>query len=259
MKSFVLMLSFFTRLPVPYVEYEEKLYIKGIKTIPFVGIVLGLILYLVSFLTFWLDPEVSAVVLLMTYIFMTGGLHLDGLADTCDGVFSGRDRERMLEIMKDSRIGSFGVLAMLFFFIFYAVMYQFLPREALLILPVIGKSAPLISASLADYARPSGMGQLLVDNIKTPEVAVAVALPLVLAVGMGVISSGIWAPTWAWTVIYLIAAVVAELSVVLLTKWLKKKLGGITGDTHGMVCEVSQMVFAFCVYLLTKSPIWYLF
>ena len=239
------MLSFFTRLPVPYVEYEEKLYIKGIKTIPFVGIVLGLILYLVSFLTFWLDPEVSAVVLLMTYIFMTGGLHLDGLADTCDGVFSGRDRERMLEIMKDSRIGSFGVLAMLFFFIFYAVMYQFLPREALLILPVIGKSAPLISASLADYARPSGMGQLLVDNIKTPEVAVAVALPLVLSVVMGV---G-----------YIIAAVVAELSVVALTKWLKKKLGGITGDTHGMVCEVSQMVFAFCVYVLIKSPIWYLF
>ena len=239
------MLSFFTRLPVPYVEYEEKLYIKGIKTIPFVGIVLGLILYLVSFLTFWMDPEVSAVVLLMTYIFMTGGLHLDGLADTCDGVFSGRDRERMLEIMKDSRIGSFGVLSMLFFFIFYAVMYQFLPREALLILPVIGKSAPLISASLADYARPSGMGQLLVDNIKTPEVAVAVALPLVLSVVMGV---G-----------YIIAAVVAELSVVALTKWLKKKLGGITGDTHGMVCEVSQMVFAFCVYVLIKSPIWYLF
>jgi len=103
------------------------------------------------------------------------------------------------------------------------------------------------------------MGQLLVDNIKTPEVAVAVALPLVLAVGMGVISSGIWAPTWAWAVIYLIAAVVAELSVVALTKWLKKKLGGITGDTHGMVCEVSQMVFVFCVYVLTKSPIWYLF
>ena len=101
MKSFILMLSFFTRLPVPYVEYEEKLYIKGIKTIPFVGIVLGLILYVVSFVNLWFDPEVTAVVLLMTYIFMTGGLHLDGLADTCDGVFSGRERERMLEIMKE--------------------------------------------------------------------------------------------------------------------------------------------------------------
>ena len=247
MKSFILMLSFFTRLPVPYVEYEEKLYIKGIKTIPFVGIVLGLILYAVSFVNLWFDPEVTAVVLLMTYIFMTGGLHLDGLADTCDGVFSGRERERMLEIMKDSRIGSFGVLAMLFFFVFYAVMYQFLPREALLILPVIGKSAPLISASLADYARPSGMGQLLVDNIKAPEVAAAVALPLVVSAATVVAGQGLEP-----VIVYAAAAVIAELSVVLLTRWLKKKLGGITGDTHGMVCEVSQMVFAFCVYAILK-------
>ncbi|MBR5001275.1 MAG: adenosylcobinamide-GDP ribazoletransferase, partial [Firmicutes bacterium] len=51
---------------------------------------------------------------------------------------------------------------------------------------------------------------------------------------------------------YAAAAVIAELSVVLLTRWLKKKLGGITGDTHGMVCEVSQMVFAFCVYAILQ-------
>ncbi|MBO4992034.1 MAG: adenosylcobinamide-GDP ribazoletransferase [Firmicutes bacterium] len=238
------MLSFFTRLPVPYVEYEEERYIKGIKTIPFVGVVLGLILYLVSFAGRWFHPQVTAVILLMTYIFMTGGLHLDGLADTCDGVFSGRDRERMLEIMKDSRIGSFGVLAMLFFFVFYAVMYQFLPRTALLILPVIGKSAPLISASLADYARPSGMGQLLVDNIKTKEVVIAVLLPLFLAMVIPAEQS-LHIPLMA-------ACVLGELSVVFLTAWLKKKLGGITGDTHGMVCEVSQMVFAFAVYALIQ-------
>jgi len=245
MKSFLLMLSFFTRLPVPYVEYEEERYIKGIKTIPFVGVVLGLILYLVSFVGKWLHPQVTAVVLLMTYIFMTGGLHLDGLADTCDGVFSGRDRERMLEIMKDSRIGSFGVLAMLFFFTFYAVMYQFLPREALLILPVVGKSAPLISASLADYARPSGMGQMLVDNIKAKEVVIAVALPLLMAMVVP-------APQQGPHVALMIGCALGELSVVLLTAWLKKKLGGITGDTHGMVCEVSQMVFAFAVYAVTQ-------
>ena len=241
------MLSFFTRLPVPYVEYEEKLYVKGIKTIPFVGIVLGLILYLVSFVGEIFHPQVTAVILLLTYIFMTGGLHLDGLADTCDGVFSGRERERMLEIMKDSRIGSFGVLSMLFFFVFYAVMYQFLPREALLILPVIGKSAPLISASMAEYARPSGMGQLLVDNIKAPEVAVAVLLPLVLSGATVVFGQGL-----LLVLVCTVATLVAELSVVMLTRWLKKKLGGITGDTHGMVCEVSQMVFAFMVYALIQ-------
>lgn len=239
------MLSFFTRLPVPYVEYEEKRYIKGIKTIPFVGVVLGLILYIVSFLGRWLDPQVTALVLLMTYIFITGGLHLDGLADTCDGVFSGRDREKMLEIMKDSRIGSFGVLSMLFFFSFYGVMYQFLPREALLILPVVGKSAPLISAALADYARPSGMGQLLVDNIKGREVVIAVGLPFLMAMALPLAHSSV-------NMALLVGCALGELSVVLLTAWLKKKLGGITGDTHGMVCEVSQMVFAFGVYLIGR-------
>ena len=126
-------------------------------------------------------------------------------------------------------------------------MYQFLPREALLILPVIGKSAPLISASLADYARPSGMGQLLVDNIKAPEVAAAVALPLGVSAATVVAGQGLEP-----VMVYAAAALVAELSVVLLTRWLKKKLGGITGDTHGMVCEVSQMVFAFCVYAILK-------
>lgn len=238
----MLMLSFFTRLPVPYVEYEEERYIKGIKTIPFVGLVLGAILYLVSFVGRWFHPQVTAVILLAAYIFMTGGLHLDGLADTCDGVFSGRDRERMLEIMKDSRIGSFGVLAMLFFFLFYSVMYQFLPREALLILPVIGKSAPLISASLAEYARPSGMGRLLVDNITAKEVMIAVILPFLTAMAIPGMQQKL-------CVVLMIACALGELSVVFLTAWLKKKLGGITGDTHGMVCEVSQMVFAFSVYV----------
>ena len=91
------------------------------------------------------------------------------------------------------------------------------------------------------------MGQLLVDNIKAPEVAAAVALPLVVSAATVVAGQGL-GPVIA----YVAAALIAELSVVLLTRWLKKKLGGITGDTHGMVCEVSQMVFAFCVYAILK-------
>lgn len=240
MKSFLLMLSFFTRLPVPQVEYTEERYIKGIKMIPFVGIIMGLILYGVSFVGQFLHPAVTALVLLMTYIFMTGGLHLDGLADTCDGIFSGRERERILEIMKDSRIGSFGVLAMLFFFAFYMVMYQFIPREALLILPVIGKSAPLISASMADYARPSGMGKVLVENIRLPELLTAVSLPFVMSIFLQP------------TIFLVLACALGEFSVVVITFHVKKVLGGVTGDTHGMVCEVSQMVFAFAVYGLNQ-------
>lgn len=62
-------------------------------------------------------PSVLAILVLMIYLMITGGLHLDGLADVSDGLFSCRDKERMFEIMKDSRIGAFGVIAL--FFLFY--------------------------------------------------------------------------------------------------------------------------------------------
>lgn len=235
MKTIWLMMAFFTRLPVPYVEYTEERYLKGLKLIPLLGILMGGILYALSFFHLIFDKQVVSMILLGGYIALTGGLHLDGLADTCDGIFSGRERDRMLEIMKDSHVGSFGVLSMIFFVAFYMVMYGRIPYEALVVLPVVGKSAPLISASFAEYVRPSGMGKLLVDNCGKIELFMAIFVPAVVAVLLNPF--------------YLIAVGIAILSVVLATNHLKKVLGGITGDTMGMVCELSQMVFVFFVYI----------
>ena len=109
-RSFVLMLGFFARIPVPQIEYTEERYIKGIPLLPFVGAVSGGLLLCVYQLSRWLPMPVTALALFLAYLLITGGLHLDGLGDSCDALFSGRDREKMLEIMKDSRSGSFGVL-----------------------------------------------------------------------------------------------------------------------------------------------------
>lgn len=286
MKTFLLMIAFFTRLPVPQVAYSEERYKKGLKLMPFVGVLIGLILYALSFLRFLFSPAVVALILLSGYIFITGGLHLDGLADTCDGMFSGREPERILEIMKDSRVGSFGVLAMLFFFLFYFVMYQYIPYEALILFPVVGKSAPLVSAYNADYARPSGMGKTLVENIGKREYAIALLVPVILsllvpfsialcggtvftgadlspgaiaasekgagllsAVGLSLFGEGCGLAFTA-AVVYLTASVAGLLAAAAATQWFKKKIGGVTGDTLGMVCELSQMVFVGAVYAL---------
>lgn len=286
MKTLFLMLSFFTRLPVPRVEYTEERYVRGLPLIPFIGIIMGLLLYALSFFHLLFHPPVVAMLLLGGYIYITGGLHLDGLADTFDGIFSGRDRERILEIMKDSRVGSFGVLSMLFFFVFYMVMYQYIPYEALILLPVVGKSAPLISAYSAEYIRPSGMGKLLVDNTGKKEYAIALLVPIFTALavpfavtlfggtvlspanllpgqmtadanGAGVLSAiGLslfgadYGPALTAAAVYMISAIIGMGSVAAATQGLKKVLGGITGDTMGMVCEISQMVFVFSVYVL---------
>lgn len=234
MKTIFLVIAYFTRLPVPYVEYTEERYLKCFKLMPLVGLLLGAILYALSFFHLIFHRDVVSMILLGGYICVTGGLHLDGLADTCDGIFSGRERSRMLEIMKDSHVGSFGVLAMIFFVAFYMVMYARIPYEALLILPIVGKSSPLISASMADYARPDGMGRLLVDNCGKVELTAALLVPTIAAALIDPY--------------FLIPVAAGLLSVVFITWRLKKILGGITGDTMGMVCEISQMVYVFAVY-----------
>lgn len=286
MKTFLLMLSFFTRLPVPHVQYTEERYVKGVCLMPFVGLIIGLFLYVLSWLRLIFAPAVVALILLFGYIYITGGLHLDGLADTCDGVFSGRDPKRALEIMKDSRIGTFGVLSILFFFAFYLILYQYTPYEALILFPIVGKSAPLISAYHAEYARSAGMGKALTEHTGKREYALAVLVPVIAslvvpllitfcggtvfiganlspamtevreegagllsAVGLSLFGEG-YDLAFTAAGVYLAASVAAMGSVIAITAWFKKKLGGITGDTLGMVCEISQMIFVSIVYIL---------
>ena len=236
MKSFLLMLSFFTRLPVKCEAYEEKIYIKGIRYVPIIGLLIGLILYGISFLSLVLDRPVVSLLLILCYVILTGALHLDGLADTCDGIFSGRERGRILEIMKDSQTGVYGVIAIGFWLVFYAVMLNYIPYEALILMPVVGKAAPILSANRADYIRQEGLGKIFAQNCK--------GVPLIMAFVVPVIVCLLTNPY------FLIAVAVAFLCVQLITNRLDKLIGGITGDTMGYVCEISQMVFLFSVYII---------
>ncbi len=235
MRSFILMLSFFTRLPLPQTLYEESLYIKGIKYVPFIGLLMGFMLYGISFLSLILDKQVVAVVLMLAYIMLTGALHLDGLADTCDGVFSGRNRQRILEIMRDSHIGVYGVISIGFWLLIYSILLSRIPYEALIVLPIAGKSAAIISASLAKYVRDEGLGKIFAENAKGPALFFAIAIPVLAVILIDPF--------------YSIGLGFSFIAVVLATGWFKKILGGITGDTMGFVCEISQMVFLFTVYL----------
>ncbi|HCX4620129.1 TPA: adenosylcobinamide-GDP ribazoletransferase [Escherichia coli] len=117
-KLFWAMLSFITRLPVPRrwsqgLDFEH--YSRGIITFPLIGLLLGAISGLVFMaLQAWFGVPLAALFSVLVLALMTGGFHLDGLADTCDGVFSARSRDRMLEIMRDSRLGTHGGLALIF-------------------------------------------------------------------------------------------------------------------------------------------------
>ena len=140
MSGFILMLSFFTRLPFgKHVEYTEKRYLEGLATFPLTGIVIGSFLTL-PYLLVAGDEAITGLMVMIIYLFITGGIHLDGLADSCDGLFSNRPRERVLEIMKDSHIGTFGVIALILYFLCFYLSVTRVDWLWLLLMPVVGKT-----------------------------------------------------------------------------------------------------------------------
>ena len=263
-------MGFFTRLPVPHVEFSNEAYRRGVKLLPLVGLIIGAILVLAQLLTMMVNMSslISGAIILGLYIFLTGGLHFDGMADTCDGVFSGRTREKALEIMRDSRLGVFGALGVFLTGLFYFVLFSEVPLAGLLIFPLVGRACCLISASIAPYAREEGMGKavgLEGGAVSVTAAAISLALvsfltvPLLLLLfrlgsafprlaGM-CIGSGFFD-----LVMYsLIAAGAAVFATVCVTAGFKKRLGGVTGDTFGAVIEGSSIVYLLVLTVLFKA------
>lgn len=229
MRSFLLMLGFFTRIPVPMVEYTEERYAKGMYLMPFVGLVSGGLLFGLSFIHRFLPMPVTALLLFILYLLITGGLHLDGLGDSCDALFSARDRDRMLEIMKDSRSGSFGVLGLIAASAAYLIGFTYTKQYAVLLFPVVGKCMPIIASMVSEYIRPHGMAEVFARHASKG------VLAFTLALGAGLCA--------AFGPIYLIAFGVAIGVSTGLALRIRRILGGYTGDILGLLCEVSQLVF----------------
>lgn len=244
MKSFITALQFLTRIHVkeqPDLTVED--FGRSTKFFPLVGVLLGLIYMLVTWCLVavfgWANFVTTILVLLP--VLMTGGLLLDGYMDTADGVFSARSRERKLEIMKDSRVGAFGVIALVSLMMMnWSVLRDIklvLIMTALFVMPVIGRMAMVMVIAFFPYARPEGMGKAFSDMADKKTVALAAITTLVFVVPWGQAA---------------IAALAAGLGFAwLLGAWLTNKLGGLTGDTYGAV-ETLTETMVLLVFLVTS-------
>lgn len=231
MKSFLLIVSFFTRLPFGnWVTYTDERYRKSIFYFPLVGLIIGGFIFWPTALPAF-SSEGKSLLIILLYLWISGGIHLDGLADSADGLLSGRPKERILEIMKDSRIGSFGVIALILYFLTFFTFAQTASARALICMPFVGKTLGFVMAGFSVYARPDqGMGYVFITEIKKSIASlyfIALGIVLYLILGFnGVIAGGI-----------------ALLLGIYLTHASHKKIGGMTGDTIGMVIEVMQLGF----------------
>jgi adenosylcobinamide-GDP ribazoletransferase len=216
--------------------------VAGSEYFPLVGVLLALALGLcVLVLAPLVSQLVVAAVLVVGLVILTGGLHLDGLMDSCDGLFGGRTIERKLEIMRDSRVGSFGVLAgacalLLKFALLSSLNERALPLILLVVLPA-SRWTLVLALYLFPGARTSGLGVTFRQRITARTLALASAISLLLALVLAQFTGLL-----VWLSITITACLVGI--------WLTRKLGGLTGDTCGAIAEIVEIIGLLAFLLL---------
>ena len=265
MKGFLLLLSFMTRIPIPKTDYDEEKLGKSMKYFPVVGIIVGFILLFFCIIFNFILKNISysavlplmIIVVILTDLISTGALHLDGLADTFDGIFSYRSKHKMLEIMKDSRLGSNGALALILYFLLKFILLFSLTIEsregaiyAIMTYPVVARFCSVVSCASSPYARGSGMGKTFVDNTKTCGLIVATVITLLYTIGMifmpFVLFTNYSLPIQIIIKSILIIVIIVALSALFayaFSKLIERKIGGITGDTLGALLEISSLLY----------------
>ena len=221
---------------------------KSMVYFPAVGFVIGLILVYAdkAFTLAALPPTIGNFLLIALSVLVTRALHIDGFADTCDGLMGGRDHESRLAIMKDSRLGTAGALGILFIvFIKYLCLNNLFSGEkvaALLTAPLLGRWSQTLMVYKANYGREQGLAKDFVGHLRasslTASSVVAVALSAFVII-RGDIRS----------IFLIITVTFGVLACTLLGKrFLVKRLGGVTGDAIGAVSELNEvLVFLLCV------------
>jgi adenosylcobinamide-GDP ribazoletransferase len=235
MKPLIAALQFLTVCPgVARIACSERDIGRATPWFPVIGLIIGA-------LVAWLDwglghvfsPLLSSAIAVTTLAAASGGLHTDGLADTADGFLSSRPRERMLEIMRDSRTGAMGVLAIVCVLLLKVAALASVPSAmrfpALLLMPLAGRCSVVFQMQWLPYARTGGLCSVFVQNRRRSDAIVAAAF-------LAVVGWLIGGATGLWT------AGAALIAIGIFSLWTRSKIGGFTGDTLGAGCELVELV-----------------
>lgn len=234
MSRFFAAIRFLTVLPLPPGWGEGEAALAGSAPFfPLVGALVGAAAAAFAWALGARVPDLLASVLVVAALMAaSGGLHMDGLSDTADGLFGTRSRERRLEIMRDSRVGAMGVMAIVVVFAVKAAALSAVPAEArwrcAFLMPVAGRCALVVAMAAPPYAR-AGDGLGAVFFRRRPKFGALLALPALGGAG--------WI---AGEMCGLVAAGASLGATLLVSLYVYRRVGGSTGDTLGATCEVVE-------------------
>lgn len=239
-KNFVLMIQFLTRIPIHLnLPCEQEDFKRGTAFFSIVGIIVGGILW-ASFTLFnhILPLKVAVVLVIILEVLITGGLHLDGFGDTFDGFFAfkgnGDSKESVIEIMKDSRIGTYACLAIIFDILLkYVLLCEILQKSnsTMLIIPILmGKLGTSYLISIGNKAKEHGTGNLFIQNTGVVQLSINIIVGMIFSY---FVIGGVK------TVIIICSVLVV---VILFNGLCRKKMGGISGDSLGANNEFCELI-----------------
>ena len=238
--SFLTALGFLTVIPVGKGASPRDLG-RSIPFFPLVGLLLGLLLAGADRLLWFLPGAVVNVLLLVILALATGGLHLDGFIDTCDGLVGLKKPHERWEIMNESRVGGFGVIgAVLLLLLKYAALLALPQRlEALILMPILGRWAGVLGITAFAHAKPEGLGRTFKDAARPVHfvlaslLALAISLALFRLEGLALML-GVGVLVWAFGL------------------YLRGRFAGLTGDNYGALIEAGEVFFLLLVIALSR-------
>lgn len=239
MKPFLIALQFLTIFPVRIdSEITAEDSARALIFFPVVGALIGIILCLISLLLSFLPHSVVIALLLSAMVIISGAIHLDGFADACDGIFSGKKKEEILEIMRDSRIGAMGAIGITLLLLLKFTLLAGMPKvdlwKFLILGPLFSRWAQVFACYFCRYAHKEGKARYFVEGAGKKEMLISTIFMLAAFI--------LLMPAKGITAVFF-----SILTILLFMGFVKRKIGGITGDTIGAVSELSEICLLFFV------------
>jgi len=234
--KFLAAFQFLTSIPLPW-RHEVRPEALGRSTgyFPIVGLIIGLILAGLNWLfLLFLPPALVNALLIAALALITGALHLDGLADTCDGLAGEKPVEERWQAMRDSRAGAYGIVGVVLLLLVKYVSLNSLATTlilpTLLLMPAVGRWAMVYAIFTHPYAHPSGTGTVFKQGTRWPQFTLATVTTFVIAAAMFVLFqfTGLAAMVLVWLLTMATAS------------YCNSKFSGLTGDTYGAIGEIAE-------------------
>lgn len=253
MNKFINILQFLTRISIKKnVPYERDMG-SGLIYFPIVGMIIGVIMTLIYLLlsTLIKNPAGSiiiAVLVVFAEVVITGGLHIDGFGDTFDGIFSYRSKAEILEIMKDPRLGTNGILSVIFLVIFKIVVTYFIISNGyfwvIFLMPMLGRYIGVVLCYKSVPAKKVGMGNMFIGKCDIGTLTASSALVALTIMIVSLISTG----SILFSFLALASLPLLYIFAGVFEYFIYRKIDGLTGDVIGCGIELSELIFI--IYML---------